>query len=66
MPYEVHHELGEFDGEASIKADALVLRFPKIGLEATYLDWRTLTQLSALVLARDFAAADEIVSGAGG
>jgi hypothetical protein len=63
MPYEVHHELAELDGVTIVKADALLLRFPKIGREAAYLDWRTLTDLSVIVLERDFAAADEIVAG---
>jgi len=62
VPYEERRQIPRIDKHGNLLPDEHVLRLPKIGQEAEWLDWRNLESLNALVLHRDFAAAGQIVN----
>jgi hypothetical protein len=64
MPYQQVMELGHFGEGVGAPSDRRVLRFPLMGRETDYLDWRTLFRLTGLADLQDFAKAEDIVGDA--
>jgi len=65
VPYEARKQIPRIDETGNlVRGEEYVLRFPQIGKEAEWLDWRSLERLNPVVLLRDFATAGQIVEGA--
>ncbi len=64
LPYQAVRQMERVEAGVVIPVEDEALRFPKIGREGDYLDWRTLGRLNSLVIHRDFAYAERIVNDA--
>jgi hypothetical protein len=64
MPYQSVRQLDRVESGVVVPVEEPALRFPKIGREIDYLDWRTLEHLNPVLIHRDFAYAEKIVDDA--
>jgi len=62
LPYQAVRQMDRVEGGVAVPVEQPALRFPKIGRESDYADWRTLIRLSVVVQHRDFAYAQTIVN----
>jgi hypothetical protein len=65
VPYEVRKQIPRLDEHGNtVPVEEYVLRFPQIGKETEWRDWRSLEHLNPVLMHRDFATAGQIVQGA--
>lgn len=62
LPYQAVRQMDSVEGGVAVPVERPALRFPKIGRETDYLDWRTLMHVNVIVLHRDFAYAETIIN----
>jgi hypothetical protein len=65
MLHEVRKQMPRIDEHGNtVPVEEYVLRFPQIGKETEWRDWRSLEHLNPVLMLRDFATAGQIVQGA--
>jgi hypothetical protein len=64
VPYQAVRQMDRVEGGVAVPVEQPALRFPKIGRETHYLDWRTLAHLTPVLVLRDFSYAQTIINDA--